>query len=58
VRRAARAFSERKLWHVLVERGMAADVSWDRSAREYAEVYERAIDERGRRQREAAWTAE
>jgi starch synthase len=49
VRRAARAFRERKLWRGLVERGMSADFSWDRSAREYVAVYERAAAERLRK---------
>ena len=57
VRRALRAFRERKLWRGLVDRGMAADFSWERSARDYVTVYERALSGRAPRHPEVAWTA-
>jgi starch synthase len=57
VRRAARAFRDHRLWRGLVARGMSADFSWERSAREYVSVYEEAVSARVRRSPEAAWTA-
>ena len=33
---------ESKLWHQLQDNGMAADLSWERSAREYETIYHRA----------------
>ena len=39
LRRAIRAFAEPKLWARLQNQGMEADVSWDRSALRYAELY-------------------
>jgi starch synthase len=49
VRRALRAFRDRRRWRSLVGNGMAADYSWSRSAREYVEVYLAAIDDARRR---------
>ncbi len=46
VRRAARAFKDRRCWRDLVLRGMDADFSWESSARRYLEVYERALEDR------------
>jgi len=43
VRRALAAFNTRARWARLVQNGMRQDVSWNRSAREYVRVYERAI---------------
>ena len=40
VRRALTAFRNRPGWEELMVRGMAADFSWDRSARTYLQVYE------------------
>ena len=37
--RAARVFTNRKAWAAIQKRGMDQDVSWDRSATAYAEVY-------------------
>lgn len=34
-------------WSALVRRGMSEDFSWERAAREYAELYERARERRG-----------
>jgi starch synthase len=56
VRRAARVFRDRKLWRGLVARGMGADFSWERSAREYVEVYGEAASARAPKSPEAAWT--
>ena len=39
LRRAVRAFAEPKLWERMQNRGMKADVSWDRSALRYASLY-------------------
>jgi starch synthase len=46
--RAARTFSDRQRWRRLVLNAMAADFSWDRSARRYLELYETIIAMRGR----------
>ena len=43
VRRAVTAFRDQALWKALMQQGMRQDVSWDRSARAYAQVYERAL---------------
>jgi len=43
VRRALTAFRDHALWTQLVHTGMRQDFSWDRSAREYVTVYERAV---------------
>jgi starch synthase len=37
--RAARLYENKSAWHTLQQRGMATDVSWDRSAAEYAALY-------------------
>jgi starch synthase len=37
--RALRAFNNRGLWRGLQQRGMERDFSWDRSARQYLELY-------------------
>jgi len=39
LRRAVRAFADPKLWERMQNRGMKADVSWDRSALRYANLY-------------------
>jgi len=39
VRRALETFRDRRAWSGLVERGMAQDFSWDRSARGYEALY-------------------
>lgn len=43
VDRMVELFEDREVWSKLVERGMTEDWSWDRSARQYLAVYERAI---------------
>jgi starch synthase len=37
------AFKDKKGWTKLMRNGMARDFSWDRSAREYVELYRRAL---------------
>ena len=39
MRRAVRAFADPKIWARLQNQGMKADVSWDRSALRYADLY-------------------
>ncbi|MCY0096595.1 glycogen synthase GlgA [Hoeflea ulvae] len=39
LRRAVRAFADPKVWARLQNQGMKADVSWDRSALRYADLY-------------------
>jgi starch synthase len=41
--RAVENYRNPRVWRMLQERGMAADYSWDSSARRYAELYEMAI---------------
>lgn len=41
------AWEDRKLWATLQKNGMKADVSWDRSASQYAELYQKLISARG-----------
>jgi starch synthase len=41
--RALAAYRDPSGWQALQQAGMAADHSWDRSAREYVKIYERAI---------------
>lgn len=43
LRRAVRAFADPKLWERMQNRGMKADVSWDRSALRYASLYAELI---------------
>ncbi len=43
VQRAMAAYRDHALWARLVQAGMRQDFSWDRSAREYVTVYERAL---------------
>jgi len=42
VRRALAAYRRKEIWRGLVRRAMRADYSWERSAREYIELYHRA----------------
>jgi starch synthase len=39
---ALTAHRDRKSWETLMRNGMARDFSWERSAREYVDLYERA----------------
>ena len=43
VKRALAAFRDHALWTSLMQTGMRRDFSWNRSAREYVSVYERAL---------------
>ena len=43
VRRALSVFPDKSLWRALQVAGMLQDHSWDRSAREYVKIYERAV---------------
>jgi starch synthase len=47
--RAIETFKHREIWRQIQLRGMAADFSWDRSARQYVDLYRRAIASRIRR---------
>jgi starch synthase len=40
---ALQVYRDRPTWERLMLRGMAADFSWDRSAREYLNVYQNQI---------------
>jgi len=42
VDRALSAWSDRPAWRELMKRGMGKDFGWERSAREYVRMYERA----------------
>ncbi len=44
--RAVSAFADRRRWHAMQRRAMAADFSWDSSAREYAALYRSAVEDR------------
>jgi starch synthase len=48
LQRALALFGDVKKWRILQMAGMQADHSWDRSAREYVRIYERALAARGR----------
>jgi starch synthase len=43
LRRALGIYKNKRRWLRLQRAGMALDHSWDRSAREYVKIYERAI---------------
>lgn len=43
IKRAVRTFEKRRLWYKIVKRGMREDFSWDRSARQYRQVYLKAM---------------
>jgi starch synthase len=44
--RAWQVYSETETWGALQRSGMEKDFSWDRSAREYAAIYELAVRDR------------
>jgi starch synthase len=44
--RALAVFTDERAWRALQLAGMAQDHSWDRSAREYVKIYERAMAQR------------
>jgi starch synthase len=43
LRRALAAFGARPAWQALQAAGMSRDFSWDRSAKEYVKIYDRAV---------------
>ena len=43
VKRAVAVYHDRAAWATMQRQGMKADVSWDRSARKYAELYQSLI---------------
>jgi starch synthase len=43
VKRALDLYSDTRTWRALQRAGMAQDFSWDRSAKEYVKIYDRAI---------------
>jgi len=47
LRQAADVYQNRTLWDRLVQRGMKEDVSWQRSAQAYLELFERLVLESG-----------
>jgi starch synthase len=48
VKRAVAAFGDHAQWAALMRSGMRTDFSWDRSARAYLQLYERAAEKRRR----------
>jgi starch synthase len=44
LRLALQCYKDRALWERMVQAAMAADFSWDRSARVYAKLYERSVN--------------
>src|SRR5205807_7060896 len=40
---ALQVFRDKKEWHALINRGMRQDFSWRRAARQYVELYQRAL---------------
>jgi starch synthase len=40
---ALSAYADKKAWARLMRNGMSRDFSWERSAREYVELYRRAM---------------
>jgi starch synthase len=47
IRRALAARQDRTRWHAIVDRGMRADFSWDRSAARYRALYEELVARAG-----------
>jgi starch synthase len=47
---ALELYREKSLWHRLISNAMAADFTWDRSAREYEQLYRRAAEKKGGQQ--------
>jgi starch synthase len=47
VRLALELYRQRSIWSQMIAAAMAADFSWDRSAREYVTLYERAVKSAG-----------
>lgn len=49
VSRALAAFADRPRWEGIVRRGMEKDFSWEASARQYVDLYKKALGKRGRK---------
>jgi len=47
VRLALKLFREKDLWYRMMRTGMAADFSWDASAKEYEKLYQLAVEKAG-----------
>jgi len=47
ISRALAAYTDRKRWKAIVLRGMEQDFSWGASARQYADLYAKALRKRG-----------
>ncbi len=47
MQRALNLFPQTEVWQKIMRRGMRADFSWNHSARQYLEVYQRAQSKRG-----------
>ena len=43
IQRALNAFADKERWRSIMLRGMKEDFSWERSARKYLELYDKAI---------------
>lgn len=48
IRQALVLYHEKALWHRLITNAMAADFTWDRSAREYGQLYRHAAEKKGK----------
>lgn len=47
VRLALKTYRDKNLWYRMMRAGMAADFSWDRSAKEYEKLYHLAVEKAG-----------
>jgi starch synthase len=47
IKRALKVFQDDKAWTQLILRCMAKDFSWEQSARQYVNLYEKALDKKG-----------
>jgi starch synthase len=52
--RVLEAYRDRKLWRSIQQRGMVTDFSWAASARQYVDLYRRAVEYHHRRMRRYA----
>jgi starch synthase len=50
ISRALAAFADRARWEAIVRRGMARDFSWEGAARQYVDLYGKALRKRGRKE--------
>jgi starch synthase len=42
-RKAIKVYNDKRSWNKLIQNAMAADFSWDRSAREYRTLYQNIV---------------